>query len=122
MIFREHAKKVFVLVLLFSVSAVLIWTAFSHISRQHQEKSRYKHALEEMVSTENKQISNLVFNSIFQKGVPIIADASPWNKNPPKQRLVHLDLKGAPPKVCTSHKWNNNKSINLKLNLLNQTV
>lgn len=40
-------------------------------------------------------------NFLTVKGVPIVAGADPTNKNPPEQRLVHLDLKGAPPKVIT---------------------
>lgn len=52
-----------------------------HMRLAAEEQSHYEHELNRM-------------------GVPIIAGLGPGGPRPPNERLVHLDFKGAPPKVC----------------------
>lgn len=46
-----------------------------------------------------KKTKNIRFSV---QGIPIVAGLAPNGPSAPKQRLVHLDLKGAPPKVSKS--------------------
>lgn len=53
---------------------------YERILSSAERQSQYEHELQRM-------------------GVPIMAGIGPGGPHPPNERLVHLDLKGAPPKV-----------------------
>ncbi|XP_062559423.1 hexosaminidase D [Armigeres subalbatus] len=63
-------------------------------TKQEQVKRKSAEELREAVERQNHYEHEL-----RKMGVPIIAGIGPGGHPPPVQRLVHLDLKGAPPKV-----------------------
>lgn len=59
---------------------------YENILSSSERQSQYEHELHKM-------------------GVPVIAGIGPGGPHPPSERLVHLDLKGAAPKVCLLYKF-----------------
>lgn len=65
---------------------------------QNQQKNK-EEVMEEDDETSAERQSQYE-HDLQRMGVPVIAGLGPTGPRPPKNRLVHLDLKGAPPKVC----------------------
>lgn len=100
---------------IFSKDSEKILKTFDSPSREEinrgKEADRIRHLaqMQVIISTvRNGLILNLIHSPMFQShyehelqrmGVPIVPGIGRGGQSPPSQRLVHLDLKGAPPKI-----------------------
>ncbi|XP_055606954.1 hexosaminidase D-like [Uranotaenia lowii] len=74
------------------------------IMQDRDEKPHSAREINKRRSTEELRIAaekqNHYEHELKKMGVPVIAGIGPGGHPPPLQRLVHLDLKGAPPKIA----------------------